>query len=76
MTSEADPDELFRGAKFVFDDETTEVVFELADGRVLTVREYPTRTSFERAVADAAFDGTHAGIASLPDVDTFQDLDV
>lgn len=76
MTSDNSPNELFRGARFEFDDDTTEVIFELADGHVLTVREYPTRTAFERAVANAEFDGTHDGVAALPDVDAFQDLDI
>jgi len=76
MSSDEGPEEPFRGARFEFDDGTTEVVFELADGDVLTVREYQTRTAFERAVADAEFDGAHDGVAALPDVDTFRDLDV
>ena len=76
MASDADPDEPFRGATYVFDDGTTEVVYVREDGRILTIREYPSDTAFQQVAEEAEFTGTHEGVASLPDVEEFQDLDV
>lgn len=46
-------------------DGTTEVVFALEEGRVLTVREYPDAERFESAVDGATYQGRHEGVASL-----------
>lgn len=76
MPGDVDSDEPFRGATYTFDDGTIEVVFEREDGHILTVREYPNTRSFESATEDAEFSGTHDGVASLPDVEKFRDLDI
>lgn len=76
MPSDANPDEPFRGATYVFDDDTIEIVYERADGHILTLREYPSEHAFERAVEDAEFTGTHDGVAALPDAEEFRDLDI
>lgn len=62
-----------RGAEFRFDDGTIEIVFETTAGRVLTLREYPTHDSFERAVERASYHGLHEQVADLPDIDAFRD---
>lgn len=71
MSGDPRPDEPFKGATYVFDDETVEVVYAREGGHVLTIREYHTDDAFERAVADAEFTGTHDGVESLPDVEEF-----
>ena len=76
MSSDGEPDEPFRGATYVFDDDTIEIVYEREDGHILTIREYQSESAFERAVEDAEFSGTHDGVASLPDAEEFRDLDV
>ncbi|WP_129116654.1 hypothetical protein [Halegenticoccus tardaugens] len=61
-----------KGDQYEHDDGSVEVVFESSDGRVLTVREYPTVPAFAQAVDDAAYRGTHHGIADLPDISVFE----
>lgn len=60
-------------AHYRHDDGTTEVVYVVEDGTVLTVREYPEVEAFERAVADARYLGEHEGVADLPDLGTQQE---
>lgn len=48
-------------------DGTTEVVYAVDDGAVLTIRAYESVEGFERAVADAEYLGEHPGVADLPD---------
>ena len=55
------------------EDGTTEVVFAVEDGRVLSIREYSNTETFRRAVADAEFVGEHEGVAELPGVEAFED---
>ena len=50
-----------------------EIVFAVADGRVLTVREYPSFERFTAATKDAQHLGTHPEVADLPDPEVFQD---
>lgn len=56
------------------EDGTTEVVYVVEDGRVLTIREYPDTEAFERSVADAAYLGEHRGVAELPGVSEMRGL--
>jgi len=76
MPSDADSDGPVRGATYVFDDDTIEIVYEREDGHVLTLREYSSESAFQRAVEAAEFSGTHDGVASLPDAEEFRDLDI
>lgn len=62
-----------RADSYEHPDGTREVVFHVADDRVLTVREYPDREAFAAGVADAAYAGQHEGVADLPGVEGFQD---
>lgn len=62
--SDAQPPE--QGDQFRLPDGTHEVVFQVAEGRVLTVREYPSVTSYRAAIADAESWGTHEGVKDLP----------
>ena len=61
------------GQQYRHPDGTVEVVFALEGGRVLTLREYPTRDRFERAVDAATDTGIKEHVATLPDVDEFAD---
>ena len=56
-------------------DGTDEIVFAVEEGNVLSVREYGSVDDFERAVADAKRVGTHEGVADLPGVEAFEDVD-
>lgn len=61
------------GRQYRHRDGTMEVVFALEDGRVLTVKEYPTYDRFEQAVNAAADAGINDHVANLPDVEAFAD---
>ncbi|WP_254547471.1 hypothetical protein [Halomarina pelagica] len=50
-----------------------EVVYAVAEGRVLTLREYDSPEAFERAVADARYLGIHEGVEALPGPEAFAD---
>lgn len=62
-----------RGAEFEFDDGTIEVVYETVEGRILTVREYPTEHAFRRAVERASYRGENEMVSELPNVEAFED---
>ncbi len=64
-------DQPTEGAEYEHDDGTVEVVFAVAEGRVLTVREYPSESTFEAAVAAAAERGVNDDVAELS-VDEFR----
>ncbi|MFC6724292.1 hypothetical protein ACFQE1_07875 [Halobium palmae] len=53
-------------------DGSREIVFETSEGRVLTVREYPSVDAFRDAVEGAEHVGVDPDVAGLPDVDGFR----
>lgn len=65
-------DDVQRADAYEHPDDVYEVVFAIEDGRVLSVREYPTRESFAQAVAGASYRGTDSDVANLPDVSAFE----
>lgn len=69
--SENDQNTPEKGSQYRYDDGTVEVVFTTEDGRVLTVREYPSVGTFETATESASDAGIHESIAALPDVESF-----
>ena len=69
----ADDLRLERGRSYEFDDGTVEVVFATEEGRVLTVREYPTAEACLRTLADADYRGTNEQVLELPDVEAFEE---
>lgn len=64
-------DPLERGALYRHDDGRAEIVFEVAEGRVLTVTEYPSEAAARDALADAEYEGEHEGVRDLPPVEAF-----
>lgn len=68
MGSDESPSGIEKGDHYQHADGTTEVVYALEDGTVLTLREYANEHSFKRAVGAADYIGVHFGVASLPDV--------
>lgn len=73
MAEPAEDRPIERGAEYEFDTGVLEVVFETAEGRVLTVREYPSRGAFEESASSATYRGTNEAVRSLPDVGAFED---
>ncbi|WP_331233294.1 hypothetical protein [Natronorarus salvus] len=55
------------------DGDVEEIVFAVEEGRVLTIREYPTVEAFRESVADAEYVGEHPGVAELPGIEAFED---
>lgn len=64
-----------KGDEYEHPDGTVEIVFTVADGRVLTIREYADVDSFVDQVDDAAYGGTHDGVADLPGPEYFEQLE-
>lgn len=62
-----------KGDEYTLPDGTTEIVFLVEDGRVLTVREYECVDAFEESVARGRYLGTREEVASMPDA--FDDAD-
>jgi hypothetical protein len=65
-------DAIERGDEYRHDDGSREIVFETAEGRVLTVREYPSIDAFRAATGQADYMGVDADVADLPDVKEFE----
>lgn len=64
-----------KGDHYRFPDGTTEVVYAIEDGYVLTIREYQRREDFSRAVDPAEYVGVHDGVAALPDIEALDSPD-
>lgn len=64
-----------RGAEYYHPDGTREVVFLVAEGRVLSVREYGSVSAFHDHVDSAAYRGVNQEVADLPDVEFFEAQD-
>jgi hypothetical protein len=63
------------GDEYSHPDGTTEIVYLTEDGRVLTLREYPSTSAFTDAVGPAAYRGINDAVASLPDREAFADAE-
>lgn len=66
-------DAIDRGDEYRHTDGSREIVFETAEGRVLSVREYPSVDAFRSAVDEAEYVGVDPNVAELPDVEEFED---
>lgn len=62
-----------KGDEYRQADGTTEVVFARVEDRVLTVREYSSLETFERAVEPAEFVGVNEAVAEIPGVEQFRE---
>jgi hypothetical protein len=61
-----------RGDEYAHPSGTTEIVFTVRDGRVLTFREYTSIEQFSEAVAEAAYRGVNDDVAELPPAEAFE----
>lgn len=64
-----------KAAEYRHDDGSVEIVFAVDDGRILTVREYPDKATFDEVTGSAAYVGQHEGVTDLPDVEAFREAD-
>ncbi len=58
-------DQPAEGSEFEFENGIVETVFVTAEGRVLTVREYPDTATFEAVIDDAEGRGVNEEVADL-----------
>ncbi|WP_224338497.1 hypothetical protein [Haloprofundus halobius] len=70
------PGDATKADQYQYQNGTMEVVFAVSDGRVLTLREYPDVSTFNRATDAATYRGTHQAVADLPDLMAFEDIDL
>ena len=75
MSSDPESDAPAKGDEYALPDGSTEVVFHVEDGHVLTVREYASVDAFERSVSRGRYMGTREDVLSLPDADEFADAE-
>jgi hypothetical protein len=75
MSRDSDREDPVKGDEYVLPDGSTEIVFLVEDGRVLTVREYESIDSFEESVAGGRYLGTREEVAAMPGVEAFGDPD-
>lgn len=66
-----EPEDTSKGDEYRHTDGTREVVFALADGRILTVKEYSGAEAFADGLADATYVGVDDTVADLPDASAF-----
>lgn len=64
------------GDEYSHSDGTTEIVYLTEDGRVLTLREYPSTRAFQKTVDAAAYRGINDDVAALPSRETFLDMEL
>lgn len=75
MSSEPSGEAPAKGDEYVLPDGSTEIVFLVEDGRVLTVSEYDSVESFEASVSAGRFVGTRAEVAAMPGAEAFAESD-
>jgi hypothetical protein len=73
MAEDSSPPDVEKADQYRHDDGSVEIVFAVEEGRVLSVREYPSEQRFADAVSDAEYAGTHEEMLQLPPVEAFQD---
>lgn len=64
------------GDEYTHSDGTTEIVYLTEDGRVLTLREYPSTRTFQDTVETAAYRGINDAVAALPGREAFLDMEL
>jgi len=75
MSSDPESDAPAKGDEYALPDGSTEIVFHVEGGHVLTVREYASVDAFEQSVSRGRYMGTREDVLSLPDADEFADAE-
>ncbi|MFC5279524.1 hypothetical protein ACFPM1_12265 [Halorubrum rubrum] len=75
MSREPSREDPVKGDEYVLPDGSTEIVFLVEDGRVLTVSEYESVDAFEESVSTGRYAGSREEVATMPDVEAFADPD-
>lgn len=70
--TETDADDApMKGDEYEHANGTTELVYHVEDGRVLTFREYPNFDAFSKEVDSALYRGCNEDVALLPGPESF-----
>ncbi|RAW45624.1 hypothetical protein DQW50_07675 [Halorubrum sp. 48-1-W] len=75
MDREPSREDPAKGDEYVLPDGSTEIVFLVEGGRVLTVSEYESIDAFEEAVSTGRYVGTREEVATMPGVEAFDGPD-
>ncbi|MGM0717384.1 MAG: hypothetical protein ACQET5_09445 [Halobacteriota archaeon] len=62
-----------KGDEYALPNGSTEIVFHVEDGHVLTVREYESLDAFEESISQGRYMGTREDVLSIPDAEEFAD---
>jgi hypothetical protein len=71
MSSDPESEAPAKGDEYALPNGSTEIVFHVEDGHVLTVREYESVDAFEASVSQGRYMGTREEVLSIPDPDEF-----
>lgn len=75
MSREPSREDPVKGDEYVLPDGSTEIVFLVEDGRVLTVSEYESIDAFEDSVSTGRYVGTREEVATMPGVEAVDGSD-
>lgn len=75
MNTDPDPESPTKGDEYALPNGSTEIVFLVEDGHVLTVREYESIDAFEEIASRGRYMGTREDVLSLPGPEEFADSD-
>jgi hypothetical protein len=73
MSRDPESESPAKGDEYALPNGSTEIVFHVEDGHVLTVREYENVDVFEESVSRGRYLGTREDVLSIPDADEFAD---
>lgn len=72
MVQDGADNEPHEGDEYAHPDGTTEIIYMVRNGRILTFREYTSVERFQDAVEDAAYRGINDDVAELPPAESFE----
>lgn len=75
MSSDPESEAPAKGDEYALPNGSTEIVFHVEGGHVLTVREYESVDAFEQSVSRGRYLGTREDVLSIPDADEFADAE-
>ncbi|WP_144797960.1 hypothetical protein [Halorubrum depositum] len=73
MSSDPESEAPAKGDEYALPNGSTEIVFHVEGGHVLTVREYESVDAFEESVSRGRYMGTREDVLSIPDPEEFAD---
>jgi hypothetical protein len=75
MSSDPESESPAKGDEYALPNGSTEIVFHVEDGHVLTVREYESVDAFEETVSQGRYMGTREDVLAIPEPEEFADTE-